>query len=100
MCKEALLACYSCFQLQLEAGKTLFKGLGRANMSENVILGVSQAEVSGHMSVKVVPNTRLLKDIGVGMFRCAKRLSLLDTRVFSSNWTQEKHCSEASVGQK
>ena len=58
MCKEAFLACYACFQLQLEAGKALFKGLGRAKMSENVILGVSQAEVSGHMSVKVVPNTK------------------------------------------
>ena len=44
MCKEALLACYACFQLQLEAGKALFKGLGRAKMSEKVILGVSQAE--------------------------------------------------------
>ena len=44
MCKEAFLACYACFQLQLEAGKALFKGLGRAKMSENVILGVSQAE--------------------------------------------------------
>ena len=58
MCEEAFLACYACFQLQLEAGKALFRGLGRAKMTENVILGVSQAKVSGHMSVKVVPNTK------------------------------------------
>ena len=58
MCETAFLACYACFQLQLEAGKTLFKGLGRAKMSENVILGVSQAELSGHMLVKVVLNTK------------------------------------------
>ena len=53
-----ILACYACFQLQLEAGKALFRGLGRAKMPENVILGVSQAKVSGYMSVKVVPNTK------------------------------------------
>ena len=29
-----------------------------AKMTENVILGVSQAELSGHMSVKVVPDTK------------------------------------------
>ena len=58
MCKEALLACYACFQLQLEAGKALFKGLGRAKMAENVILGFFQAELSGHMLIKVVPNTK------------------------------------------
>ena len=43
VCKGALLACYACFQLQLEAGKPLFGSLRRANMIENVILGVSQA---------------------------------------------------------
>ena len=58
MCEGALLACYVCFQLQLEAGKALLKGLGRAKMTENVILGVSQAESSGHMLMKVVPNTK------------------------------------------
>ena len=58
VCEGAFLACYACFQLQLEAGKALFRSLRRAKMSENVILGVSQAEVSGHMSVKVVPNTK------------------------------------------
>ena len=58
MCEEALLARSACFQLQLEAGKALFRGLRRAKMTENVILGVSQAELSGHMSVKVVPNTK------------------------------------------
>ena len=36
-----ILACYACFKLQLEAGKALFRGLGRAKMPENVILGVS-----------------------------------------------------------
>ena len=41
----------------MEAGKALFKGLGRAKMTENVILEVSQAELSGHMLMKVVPNT-------------------------------------------
>jgi hypothetical protein len=30
-----------------------------SKMAENVILGVSQAELSGHMSVKVVPNTKV-----------------------------------------
>ena len=58
MCEEAFLACYACFQLQLEAGKALFRGLGRAKMPENVILGAFQAKVSGHMSVNVVPNTK------------------------------------------
>ena len=58
MCEEVFLACYACFQLQLEAGKALFRGLGRAKMTENVILGVFRAELSGHMSVKVVPNTK------------------------------------------
>ena len=58
MFEEAFLAQYACFQLQLEAGKALFRGLGRAKMTENVILGVSQAKVSGHMSVKAVPNTK------------------------------------------
>ena len=53
-----ILACYACFQLQLEAGKALFRGLGREKIPENVLLGVSQAKVSGHMSVKVVPNTK------------------------------------------
>ena len=52
-----ILACYACFQLQLEAGKALFRSLRRAKMTETVILGVSQAELSGHMLMKVVPNT-------------------------------------------
>ena len=58
MFEEAFLAQYACFQLQLSAGNALFRGLGRAKMPENVLLGVSQAKVSGHMSVKVVPNTK------------------------------------------
>ena len=58
VCEKALLACYACFQLQLEAGKALFRSLRRAKMTENVILGVSQAESSGHMLMKVVPNTK------------------------------------------
>ena len=49
VCEGAFLACYACFQLQLEAGKALFRSLRRAKMSENVILGVSQAKVSGHI---------------------------------------------------
>ena len=58
MYEKACLACYACFQPQLEAGKALFRGLRRAKMTENVILGVSQAESSGHMLMKVVPNTK------------------------------------------
>ena len=54
-------------------------------MPENAFFaffGVSRAELSGHVSVKVVPNTKAHRFRHVYV---AKRLSLLVMRVFSSN---------------
>ena len=42
----------------MNPGKPQLKGLSKAKMTENVNLSTSQADISGHMLVKVVPNTK------------------------------------------
>ena len=87
MCVGAFLACYACLQLQLEAGKTLFKGLGRAKMAENVILGFFQAELSGHMLVKVVLNG--------SHYKCSRFRRRLDKKVSSGERFQGANAEPA-----